>query len=147
MTAVTRDRGSGEVQTDADDSTTMRSMGGAVVTADMETVERRLAGVITEARILRDDGGLEAHEAVALEEIYDWLDVHLPCPPFSSSDWPRDAVSWFKDDAGEAIGRIWDIISILREHSVPVRILRSRMPGKILYEDKYQVVALEWKRT
>jgi hypothetical protein len=50
MTAMTRDRGSGEVQTDADDSTTMRSMGGAVVTTDMEAVERRLAAVLERER-------------------------------------------------------------------------------------------------
>jgi len=42
---------------------------------------------------------------------------------------------------------MWDLVAILREHGAPVRILRSQTPGKILYEDEYQVVVLEWKRT
>jgi len=106
-----------------------------------------LTGVITEARILRDDGRLEAYEVQALEKAYEWLNLHLPCPPFSSSNWPRAAVCWFKDDAGDAVRRMWDLVAILREHGAPVRILRSQTPGKILYEDEYQVVVLEWKRT
>ena len=61
---------------------------------------RSLTGVITEARLLRDRDKLLEHELKWLEEIYEWLNAHLPCPPFSKSDWSRDAVSWFKDDAG-----------------------------------------------
>jgi hypothetical protein len=105
-----------------------------------------LTGVITEARILRDDGRLEAYEAQALEKAYEWLNLHVSCHPFSSSNWPRAAVCWFKDDAGDTVRRMWEIVSILREHDVSVRVLKSRTPGKILYEDEYQVVVLEWKR-
>jgi hypothetical protein len=107
---------------------------------------RWLTGIITEARLLRDQEGLHAHEVAVLEAAYEWLNRHLPCPPFSTSDWPRDAVTWFKDDAGESIGKMWEIVAILEEHGIPVRMLRSKSPGKILYEDRHQVVALEWKR-
>ena len=116
-----------------------------VVGTDGEN-HRWLTGIITEARLLRDDGALEAYEAEWLEATYAWLNQNLPCPPFSSSGWCRDAVSWFKDDAGDAIGRMWGIVSLLREHGLPVRLLRSRNPGKILYEDDYQVVVVEHRR-
>jgi hypothetical protein len=105
-----------------------------------------LTGIIAEARLLRDDGQLERYEAEWLEETYEWLNENLPCPPFSSSRWSREAVSWFKDDAGKAIERMWGIVSLLREHGLQVRLLRSRNPGKIIYEDQYQVVVEEWKR-
>lgn len=43
-------------------------------------------------------------------------------------------------------GRMWEIALVLREHGVPVRMLRSKNPGKVLYEDPYQIVVEEWKR-
>jgi hypothetical protein len=88
---------------------------------------------------------LEEHQLVWLEETYAWLNEHLPCPPFSTSRWSRDAVTWFKDNAGDPIKRMWEIVMLLREHGVPVRLLRSKNPGKVLYEDEYQVVVEEWK--
>jgi hypothetical protein len=106
---------------------------------------RYLTGLITEARLLRDRGRLYSHEASWLEEAYKWFNANLPCPPFSTSNWPRDAVSWFRDDAEEAIGRMWEIAYLLKEHGVPVRMLRSDSPGKVLYEDSYQIVVEEWK--
>jgi len=106
---------------------------------------RLLTGLITEARLLRDRGRLAVHEAERLELIYDWLNRNLPCPPFSSSAWPRDAVTWFKDSAKDSIKQMREIAVLLEAHDLPVRTLRSKNPGKVLYEDDYQVVVEEWK--
>jgi hypothetical protein len=106
---------------------------------------RQLTGVITEARLLRDKGELEPYQGEWLEEAYEWLNENLPCPPFSSSDWPKGVVAWFKDKAGEPISKVWEIVTLLREHNAPVRVLRSKNPGKIFYEDEYQVVVEEWR--
>ena len=46
---------------------------------------------------------------------------------------------------GEPIRRMWEIAQLLKEHDVPVRMLRSASPGKVLYEDSFQVVVEEWK--
>jgi hypothetical protein len=104
-----------------------------------------LTGIITEARILRDEGELYDHESAYLEEIFDWFNLHLPCPPFRkkrrSGEWTSNAVCWFRSDAKEPLGRMWDIVAILRELGVGVRIIRSGYPGRIVYEDRYQVVA------
>ena len=107
---------------------------------------RLLTGLITEARILRDRGMLDRHQEARLAEIYEWFRANLPCPPFSSSNWTADAVSWFRDDAGEPIQKMWEIAALLEEHGVPVRMLRSANPGKIVYQDRYQIVVEEWKR-
>ena len=40
-----------------------------------------------------------------------------------------------------AFSRIWDIVAILKEHMVQVRMVTSKKPGKIVYADDYQVVA------
>ena len=107
---------------------------------------RELTGIITEVRFLRDDDRLTAEEGARLEDTYEWFNEHVPVPPFEASSWPRDVVTWFKDDASDAISRMWDLVALLREHSVQVRLLRSANPGRVLYEDKFQVVVEEWNR-
>ncbi len=42
-----------------------------------------LTGIITEARILRDEGLLHSYEIEQLEAVYDWFNEYIPCPPFS----------------------------------------------------------------
>jgi hypothetical protein len=115
-----------------------------VVGADTENAAW-LTGVITEARILDDEGNLFRHESELLKQTFAWLNEHLPCPPFRekirTGEWTHDAVCWFRPGAREPIGRLWTLIAILKEHGVPVRMVTTKNPGKIVYEDEYQVVA------
>ena len=115
-----------------------------VVGADGED-HRQLNGLFTEARILRDGGHLSVEEDNRLERIYDWFNLHLPVPPFSERRWRKGVASWFKSDATEPVSRMWDIVVILRDHGVPTRMLRSDNPGKVVYEDDFQVVVEEWR--
>ena len=104
-----------------------------------------LTGIITEARLLRDRGALYEYQSERLDAIFDWFNEHLPCPPFGrkldSGEWTRDAVAWFRSEAKGPIGRMWDIVAILEEHGVAVRLVVTAKPGKLVYEDEYQVVA------
>jgi hypothetical protein len=71
---------------------------------------RWLTGVITMARLLRDEGKLKSYEIEWLEQLFDWYNVHL--------------------------------------HDVPVRVVRSKNPGRIVYEDEYLVVAESlWRKS
>jgi hypothetical protein len=38
-----------------------------------------------------------------------------------------------------------EIASILKEHDVPIRVLKAKMPGRSYYEDDYQIVVLAKK--
>jgi hypothetical protein len=116
-----------------------------VVGAD-DAHHKALTGIINDAEALKVKGQLSPEEARDLEEIHKWLNRNLPVPPFKSSKWPKTAVAWFKDSAGEPLRRMWDLVAILREHDVPVRMLKSKEPGKVLYEDDYQVVVSQWSR-
>ncbi|MCA9100380.1 MAG: hypothetical protein KDA63_04465, partial [Planctomycetales bacterium] len=99
-----------------------------VVGSDGED-HRYLTGVVTEARLLRDEGCLDVHEIEWLEEVFEWFNENVPVPPYSLNDWPDDVAAWFKSNANpETIGRIWDLIALLREHGRRVRILRSKAP-------------------
>jgi hypothetical protein len=105
----------------------------------------RLDGVFTISSMVREQGQLFDHECALLEEIYDWFNHHLPCPPFRkklrSGKWTRNAICWFRDEAGEPIKHIWDIVAILKEHGTLVRLIRTDRPGRIVYSDSYQIVA------
>ena len=105
----------------------------------------RLDGVFVESRRLGDVGRLFAHEIGLLDETYAWFNEYLPCLPFAamlcSGKWTHDAVAWFRDDAGEPLRRIWDLVQLLRENGVSVRLVATGRPGKIVYRDSYQVVA------
>ncbi len=105
----------------------------------------RLTGIIVSARILRDKSRLYGYESQLVNEVFDWFNQNLPCPPFreklESGEWTPDAVCWFRDRAREPIRRIWDLVAVLREHRVPVRMLETHDPGEIVYGDEFQVVA------
>lgn len=105
----------------------------------------RLDGVFTVAEDLRAEGLLYAFEERYLEEVFAWFQEHLPCPPFrarlAAGQWSRDAVCWFRDDAGEPLSRIWNLVALIEEHGTPVRLVKHRRPGPIVYRDRYQVVA------
>lgn len=108
---------------------------------------RWLTGAITEARLLRDEGKLARYEVEWLEQVFEWFNTHLPCPPFSDGRWSRDAVSWFRDTASEPLSRMWDVVALLKQHDIPVRVVRTKNPGRIVYEDDFQVVAeTRWRK-
>jgi hypothetical protein len=94
---------------------------------------KELTGVFVESRLLREPGGLTAEEDARLDDVYEWFSENVPVPPFSTGRFPRDAVAWFKDSAREPIARIWDVVALLREHGVEVRLLRSANPGRVVY--------------
>ncbi len=106
--------------------------------------------MITAARILRDDRVLEQHEIETVESTFEWFNDNIPCPPFQASlasgKWTPHAVAWFRPEAGEAIQRMWQLVAILKEHGVPVRVVRSASPGMIVYRDEFQVVVETPKR-
>ncbi len=116
-----------------------------VVGKDSED-HRQLTGVITEARFLSERGELDDYQVAWLEETYQWLNENLPCPPFSTNEKLKDGACWFKSSAGEPIKKLWEIVTLLKDNDVPVRVLKSKMPGKCLYEDDFQIIVQERKK-
>ncbi len=93
----------------------------------------RLDGVFVESRLLCDEGRLYAYEIGLLDETYAWFNEYQPCPPFAatprSGEWTRNAVAWFRDDAGDPLRRAWDLVHLLRENGVPTG--SSRAVGRV----------------
>jgi len=59
----------------------------------------------------------------------------------------RKAISWFRDSATEHIKNIREIVQILSEYGIAVRMLTTERPGYIVYEDEFQVVAEPFAET
>ncbi len=104
-----------------------------------------LHGPFTEARLLRDNNTLYGYEVVTINSIFEWYNTNLPCPPFENTKWPKNAVSWFKISAQEFISKLYEVSAILNEHDIRIQTIKTQYPGKILYEDKYQIVAVSAK--
>ena len=102
---------------------------------------RLQSGLFTEISYLKKEGLLEPYQVSHVNKILAFFNNNLPCPPFSKKKWPTDAISWFKDSATDYIDRMRDLIVILEENNLVVRVLKTDKPGMILYEDEYQIVA------
>ncbi|GIH17678.1 hypothetical protein [Rugosimonospora africana] len=51
------------------------------------------------------------------------------------------AAAWFKTSAGPLLDRVDGYLEILAHHGVAcVRLERAEPPGRVLYEDEYQIV-------
>lgn len=115
-----------------------------VVGTNQESAHEQ-TGVVAELRLLKESGDLPEYEHAHIQELFAWLNEHLPCPPFSSAEWPTDAVSWFKPSASVFISMFREMITILEEHGRFVRTLTTTDPGVIRNEDEFQVVASSWQ--
>ena len=102
-------------------------------------------GVFQAVNNLGDSGKLYPYEESVLQELRQWFNTHLQKPDrFTASKPPyyrkkNKAISWFKDTAHEHIARIREMVVILENHGISVRMIKSERVGYIVYEN--QVVA------
>jgi len=104
-------------------------------------------GVFQALYRLEREGKLYPHEGARWKLLKDWFNTKLAKPArFTASKPPyhrkkNRAISWFKDTANEHIGHIRELIAILEDHNIAVRMLKTERVGYVVYEDEYQVVA------
>lgn len=118
------------------------------VTGRQDPDTGRAEGLFSAAGALADSATCLPHVREELETLFAWFNRELPIPDrFSSSTskgaWRRNTrgICWFKEGANEAIARARRIAQIVEEHDVPVTVLKTRRPGRIVYEDTAQLVA------
>jgi hypothetical protein len=117
-----------------------------VVPTIHEDSERAL-GVFHAVWSLRYAGKLYAYEEDHYDEVRWWFSINLRRPTrFTASKPPfyrkkNRAVCWFKDTATEHLARVRELVALLENHGVPVRTVKARRVGYVVYEDQYQIVA------
>ena len=104
---------------------------------------RWLTGVVTMGRLNMRRFDKPSRRVV--RETFLWFNTNIPCPPFSKKRkagvWTADAVAWFRTTARQPIARLRPLIRVLRDHGFTVRTVYADKPGKVVYRDKWQVVA------
>ncbi|TNF33270.1 MAG: hypothetical protein EP312_09675 [Gammaproteobacteria bacterium] len=108
-------------------------------------------GVFTAGGILSDSGNLYEHEMENRKNILNWFSKNLAVPDVQGSDSNHytnpNAISWFKASATTHIAKMREYIEILRAHDIQVDQHQTERPGKILYEDSYQIAAVPFNDT
>ncbi len=114
------------------------------ITTEIHDCSRVAAGIFVAAYELRDSGRLPFYDQEALTEALRWFEFYLKRPyRFSRTMRPRQpvAISWFKSTATDHISKIWEMVAILENNDVTVRLIKTITPGYIVYEDEHQIVA------
>ena len=102
-------------------------------------------GVFSSAYALIRSGEIDATQEQSLRELLGWFCAYLPIPRD-----PRigdHALFWLKDDAEPSARKMWDLVTLLRLCDRDVQMIKSEYPGRIVYEDRYQVAAIPRRGT
>jgi len=113
-----------------------------------DEVSQQTQGIFQAVEDLRFEGRLSPEERRTADRVFRWFNKNLPIPKRFSRSRKRSAqakaISWFKPTVHKFIGRMQDLASILYAHDVPIKILKTKRPGYIVYEDEYQVLAMRF---
>jgi hypothetical protein len=108
---------------------------------DRDPQSGRKRGVLVAAHHLRDSDELTWEEHRVMQEALRWFNQHLHVPSCLRDPQNRRALSWFKSEAKTPLCRMWALVEILKAHDVQVELHKTRAPGRVIYEDGWQVVA------
>ena len=104
-------------------------------------------GIFVAVDHLRRAGRLAAADEEAYFDLDDWFRVELPEPPFYDDGNSIGAVTWFKTtSAADMLARLEPLRDILRRYDVPHDRIERNDPGRIVYEDHFQVGVIPYSR-
>ena len=99
-------------------------------------------GILTAAHELRDSDVLTRDEHRQLRMLLGWFNEKLKVPKVLGTSETRRALSWFKPEAQKPIARMWELKRALDYHGYNVEVTKTKEPGRIIYEDGWQIVAI-----
>ncbi len=96
-------------------------------------------GVFSMCWKLIQEDVMEEEDADLFREIDDWIAEDLPYPPQCMNR--ERVICFFKtENAKEMLKRIRPALWLLERYHHPYYVVLTNTPGKIVYEDQYQVV-------
>jgi len=120
------------------------------VTPRVHPYSGRETGVFHTAYRLKYSGRLTDDEIDLLNELLSpYGDLEVP-PVYRDEtimQKRRDAaICWFKTHSRQMISHMYSVVAFLKFHGVPMALLRTELPGRVLYEDEHQVAAVPYRR-
>ena len=103
-------------------------------------------GIFQEAGRLRDSEELTESDHDYLSEHLSWFNEHLTIPACLKEPGYHRAICWFHPRAQKPIFRIREVCALLEEYGIFIEQVESRFPGKIVYEDGWQIVAIPFRK-
>lgn len=104
-------------------------------------------GLFQAAFHCRDQDGIRLKLKNQLINEIEWFKKYLPEPDqWCFNYWDvrglhRDPVSWFKPSASQMIERAQILKTLVERAGVPIQQVYSDLPGKIVFENDFQIVA------
>lgn len=121
------------------------------VVNEKDNDSHRFQGLFHTVYDLRDSGKLTYQEEAQLKDLVFWFRENLKVPKrFARSKNPSShnkAISWFKDNALEHIGKMREIAELLKNHGITTKMIREKRIGYVVYEDEVQVTAVPFSET
>ena len=73
-----------------------------------------------------------------------WFEENLPNPPFYDDDKRKLPITWFKTaTAGFMLEKLRPLMDIMEKYAQPCNMVFTNFPGRIVYEDEWQVAAYD----
>lgn len=100
-----------------------------------------LAYELIQARVLSNN------DEALLKGSLKWVEVNIPIPTrFSrtSNEYRKNTggLCWLKSESDEVVSKHWNIKNIVEITGYSIRLVKTENPGKMVYEDEFQIVAL-----
>ena len=100
-------------------------------------------GIFAAVCHLQDAGKLTETEKKLYADIEAWFEEHLPNPPFYENGNPDQAITFFKNNKTvHMLEKLLPLLQLLDKNTVPYDVVYTNFPGKIIYEDDYQVAVV-----
>jgi hypothetical protein len=89
------------------------------------------------------DGKVSEEDEAAYWKARAWFGSTLPIPPYYEQGNPEKAITWFKESAmsGEIVKELSIYQDIASRYGTAIELISTKTPGRIIYEDEYQVAA------
>ncbi len=106
-------------------------------------------GIFHAIRYLNDDGELSVIECELADQIMTWFSNNLESPLDNlnkqKSKKSEIYISWFKVSAKKHISKARELACILENKDISVEMFTTDKPGKIVYEDEFQIFSMPYK--
>lgn len=102
-------------------------------------------GLFQMAYELLNTDEISEEERIALDENLEWFQTNLPVARKYKRGRRDRARCWIKGHQRDTIARMYELRTLLESMGISVRLLKTRNPGYITWEDDYQVAAVPFR--